>query len=313
MGSKKLIIVKDDKSRVETVSISQELMAAPVAYVVLNADLIIVALNDMAKKQKFETGRSITDYFHELDSRLFYEKLNSGEATAFEGRLNTQKTFELNLAPLTDNPYVGLWLRDTSELKYIQSQLQSLRKPERKLLHQINNLISATLGYSDLVELMLEEKSVLTPERISAISRYQNEMSAGLEQAERLLQRQQHGPATVEEPGMSNRHILVVQQKATRSELMVELLRSQRFKVTSFIDSSAAMEFVKINSNALDLAIVGRVDELTDLLLVSDSKIEIIVCGSDDVDLKENRLHPVPDNPLDINELLTTVLELFDS
>jgi hypothetical protein len=305
--------VTGDYSKSDAYPIAQELVRAPLVYIVFNSDLVLVAVNDVAVAEGLKVGNGLTSYFSDTGMAIIQEQLNLADGKAFECALESQKTVELILAPLSDRNFTGLWLRDTSELKIVQRQVQNLKKPQRKYLHQLGNLISTTLGYSELVGLMLDEDSMITDERLNALKRYQKEMNAGLQQAEALLQREQHGPVAVKGVGMSNRHILVVQEKAARTELFVELLRSQHFKVTSFLDAEAAIEFVNMNGEMVDLAIVSRIDALTHLLLESNSTVEIIVCASETLAFDETRMHALPDNPLDINELLTTVLDLFEA
>jgi CheY-like chemotaxis protein len=288
-------------------------MNAPVVFIVFDKGMHIVAINEAAESFGFRVGTTLNQYFHESTPAMTFETFRARVVQQPECRLKNNKTFGAKWFAEADENHAGLWLNDITELVFVQAQVQSLTKPERKFLHQISNLISTTLGYSELIELMLDEDTPLVANRLDAVKRYQIEISTALQQAERLLRREQGGPAVVDGRWASNRHILIVIQDATRTELLAELLKSQQFKVTSFLDVDSAIEFLGTRSAQIDLAILDGVDEVSRQLLAVNSETKIIICGNGEKRIEDDRYCFVPDQPLDINELLTTVLDSFDA
>jgi hypothetical protein len=203
---------------------------------------------------------------------------------------------------------------DLSELRLIQSQLQQLKKPERKFLHQISNLVSSTIGYVELVELMLEENTVLNGERLAAIKRYQSEIGAGLRQSENIIQHEKSGVMPYSDNlGSSTQHVLVVHPDPTRVELLAELLQSQLYKVTTFSDAEAATKFARLNGESLNLAILCGSNQLADYLLEVNTSLRVLICTNEKSNFESSRIYTITDTPLDMNELLSKVQEIRSS
>lgn len=303
----------NDKSsnHLDVVSLSAEILAAPVAYIVVDSNLTLIGVNHKAENLDIRVGSSVNDYFDEKSKASFLQLIDTSSNGVFEGPCNQKGMFEFHVLQLPDVARTALWLFDVSEIRLVQSQLQKLKKPERKFLHQIGNLVSTTLGYAELVELMLEENVILNGDRLAAIRRYQNEIGTGLRQSENMIQHEKRGAMPYfDNITQTTQHVLVVHNEPTRVELLVELLQSQQYKVTSFVDTEAATKFASLNAKSLNLAVLGAADQLAEYLLEANANLQILVCTSDHQGFEDNRLHTIADTPLDINELLRTVLEM---
>jgi len=303
----------NDKSsnQSDVVSLSAEILAAPVAYIVVDNNLTLIGVNHKAENLDIRVGSSVNDYFDEKSKASFLQLIDTSNNGVFEGPCNQKGIFEFHVLQLPDVARTALWLFDVSEIRLVQSQLQKLKKPERKFLHQIGNLVSTTLGYAELVELMLEENVILNGDRLAAIRRYQNEIGTGLRQSENMIQHEKRGAMPYfDNITQTTQHVLVVHNEPTRVELLVELLQSQQYKVTSFVDTEAATKFASLNAKSLNLAVLGAADQLAEYLLEANANLQILVCTSDHQGFEDNRLHTIADTPLDINELLRTVLEM---
>ena len=291
--------------------LAAEIMTAPVAYILLDSNLTLMAANRKAQELDLRVGSSINDYLDEGSRATFLELNGASGKGVFEGACNQKGTFMFHVSPQPDVARTQLWLFDVSEIRLVQKQLQTLKKPERRFLHQINNLVSTTLGYAELVELMLEENTSLNGERLTAIRRYQNEISTGLRQSENLIRQEKRSAMPYSDnTGWSTQHVLIVHKDPTRMQLLVELLQSQQYKVTSFTDAEAATKFARLNAKSLDLAILGVADQLAEYLLETNGKLQIIVCTSDGQDYEDDRMHAINDTPMDINELIRRVQDI---
>ena len=97
---------------------------------------------------------------------------------------------------------------------------------------------------------------------------------------------------------------------AQRLELLIELLQSQQFKVTSFTDDKAAVEFIDLNPESFNLAIIEETRELASHLLKVDPSLNVLVCTDTELVIQDERIHVIPDRPLDINVLMKVMLDI---
>ena len=288
--------------------------SAPLAYITINADFTLLSVNQKAESLGVHVGDSINDHLDEPSKTALLALTESSGSGMFEGSCSRKGTFEFYVSQMPDSTQTQLWLFDISELRLIQSQLQKQKKPERRFLHQMHNLVSTTLGYAELVGLMLEENTSLSGERLSAVRRYQNEIGTGLRQSENIILQEKRGAAPYSDVTSSSiQHVLVVHDEPTRVALLVELLQSQQYKVTSFSDLDSATKYSSMNAKSIDLAVLGSADKLVDYLLEANTQIQILVCSSEQVCFEDDRLHSIADTPLDINELVLTVQKIRSS
>jgi CheY-like chemotaxis protein len=296
-----------------TDTMAPELLLAPVGYVVIEQGLNLVAFNHKAAGYGMAAGESIATYLEEESLARLQKLIDASANGSFEAVFLDGKCFESHFQILPGSKHNGLWLFDVSELRVVQHQLQTLKRPDRRLLHRLNNLISTTLGYSELVELMLEENTMLDGERLKAVRRYYREINSGLRQVESHVQREKQGRVPSDIGRQGKHHVLIVHSETVRLELLIELLQSQQFKVTSFTDDQAAVEFIDLNPESFHLAIIEEVRELASRLLEVSPSLNILVCTDAELAIQDKRIHVIPDSPLDINILMKAMLDIEDS
>ena len=289
-----------------------ELLLAPVGYVTIKQELNLVALNHKAAGYGMIAGESIATYLEAASLARLQKLFDASANGSFEALFVDGKCFEGQFQVLPGSEYTGLWLFDVSELRFVQHQLQTLRKPDRRLLYRLNNLISTTLGYSELVELMLDENTMLDGERLKAVRRYQQEINSGLRQVESHVQREKQGRVPSDIGRQRTHHVLIVHSDVPRLELLIELLQSQQFKVTSFTDDKAAVELIALNPESFYLAIIEETRELASRLLEVSPSLNILVCTDTKPAIQDRRIHVIPDRPLDINILMKAMLDIED-
>jgi hypothetical protein len=290
-----------------------ELLLSPVGYVVIEQGLNLVALNQKADGYGMAAGESIATYLEQASLARLKNLIEAGSEGSLEVNFLDGKCFDASLLLLPESENAGLWLFDVSELRFVQHQLQELKKPDRRLLHRLNNLVSTTLGYSELVELMLEENTVLDGERLKAVRRYHREINSGLCQVESHVQREKQGSVPPDIGRRGKHHVLIVHSDSVRLELLIELMQSQHFKVTSFTDDKAAREFIDLNPESFNLAIIEETRELASRLLEIDPPLNILVCTDTEPVIQDKRIYAIPDRPLDINILMKTLLDIEES
>ncbi len=287
-----------------------ELLLAPAGYVLINRSLELLALNHKARDYGMVAGDGLADYLEEQTTTRLRKLVDSTTNGMFEVNFLDGKRFEGHLLLLPASGCAGLWLCDVTELRFVQHQLQTLNKPDRKFLHKLNNLVSTTLGYCELVELMLEENPVLNGERLKAVRGYQQEINSGLRLTENHVQRERHTTIPSDSGRGGKQHALAVNSDTLRLEYLVELLQSQQFKVTSFTDSKAAREFMSLNPERINVAVVGEEQDLAEYLLEINSSLNILICANTEPAIRDRRIHFIPDRPLDINILMKALLEI---
>lgn len=296
------------------------LQGAPLICVALDAQWKVYRANERAGNAGLIVGLPISHYLDSNSQAKLSACLQDDDKGVVSVTFKDEQSFECWYCRTTENGHVLLWLQDVSELELLRNQLKELKKPEKNFVHRINNIISTTLGYAELVDLMLEENAELSGERLSTIQRYQNEILIGLKQAEQHIHREKHGftlstvrsEAQRVEPKQGRQHVLIVHPDKTRLALLVELLQSENYRVTSFRDIKATREFVDLNPKVCDLAVLGEDKGLVNYILDKNSTLNVIVCVSEEHDFNNDRIIQISDNPLDINILIRTVLDLSE-
>jgi len=293
------------------VTLTDEVFTTPVAYILLDATYLVIGINQKAADADFRVGDRLTDCLEEDAKSSFLQLADASGKGTFESSYNQKGRLEFHVSPTAEATRTQLWAFDLSELRLIQSQLQQLKKPERKFLHQMGNLVSSTIGYVELVELMLDESTVLSGERLVAIKRYQGEIGTSLRKTENIIQNEKRGAMPYSGNfGSSTQHVLVVHPDPTRVELLAELLRSQQYKVTTFSDTEAATKFARLNGEFLNLAILSESNKLADYLLKASDTLQLLICASEKPEIENSRVSTITDKPLDMNEFLSKVQEI---
>lgn len=222
-----------------------------------------------------------------------------------------------------------LCLQDISQTKALQSQISALRIPDRTLLHDLNNVFTTIAGYSELTQMMLDERATVSGEELAVMHRYMGEIRIGLERAEDLVR---HGrkQLTATEPLRPARaspvqrikRILIVDDEEPIVKFLEELILQQGYQVDCFTSSKAALEYYRNNADAIDLVILDQtMPELTGLELATEIKTmqldqPIILCTGTSSLIQDQQRGKVniryfASKPIDINELLAMVSEIL--
>lgn len=218
-----------------------------------------------------------------------------------------------------------LIVEDTSEIIALGRQLKSDKQPERKFVHDLSNALTTTIGYTELINMMLAEHDEFSGERLAAIRRYEGEVFEGLKRADAIIKNKKQGAAQQFSPAipLNRKHVLVVDDEAQITEFLSELLRARQYKVTAFTDSIEALEFYKTNWEQIDLVIMDQImPEMSGIslateLLAYDRSQPIVLCTGDQILIEEQlagtlKIRHFLSKPIDINELTAMVSNIID-
>ncbi|MBV1877388.1 MAG: response regulator [Pseudomonadales bacterium] len=229
-----------------------------------------------------------------------------------------------------------LLIQDISEQVALASQLHQGVQPNRKFIHDISNALTTTLGYTELIAMMLEEGDVLAGERLVAIQRYQGEVYSGLQRATKLIKDQKASRMAaaddIKSDARAPKRIMVVDDEASITEFLTELLQGHNYLVSAFTSAIEALEHYKNHQSKIDLVIVDHLmPELSGIalataLLAVNKELPIVLCGlesSTEPGTGSQIISPplngageikyFINKPLDINELVKLVRSIVDS
>ncbi|HIG43476.1 MAG: response regulator [bacterium] len=274
-----------------------------------------------------EVGQDLGPLVHP-DSQIQFEQALKDPATEYQVQFvhDTDSSYvQLSSQPPDETGQRVIFLRDVSEQIALSSQLQKSRQPERKFMHDISNTLTTTMGYSELIGMMLEEHQTLSGERLASVQRYQGEVREGLQHTDILVreQKQRKMPPNQFAVPLHRKHIVVVDDEPSIAEFLSELMLGRHYKVTTFTDSPEALEFCKSNAKSIDLMIMDQImPELsgisiaTELLSVSID-LPIILCTGDPELISrqysdEVRIKHFIRKPIDISELTQMVSAIVD-
>lgn len=218
-----------------------------------------------------------------------------------------------------------LIVEDRSELIALSRQIKSDRQPERKFVHEISNALTTTIGYTELINMMLEEHEEFSGERLAAVRRYEAEVFEGLKRADSIIKNRKQGASKQFSAAipLNRKHVMVVDDEAQITEFLSELLRARQYKVSAFTDSVEALDFYKDNWQQVDLVIMDQImPEMSGIslateLLAYDRSQPIVLCTGDQLLIEEQSAGKVKiqhflSKPIDINELTEMVSNIID-
>lgn len=262
------------------------------------------------------------------DSLTAYTEMvagGSGAKAEIQLRLG-ENSLHVEIKVLTANEGgITLALRDITEVVVLSGQLTSARQPDRKFIHELSNALTTTIGYTELIKMMLEEHDELSGERLAAIRRYESEVFEGLKRADGLIRHKRQN--SVQQPSaaipLQRKHVLVVDDEPQITEFLSELLRARHYKVTPFTNGVAALEFYRDHHQEVDLVIMDQVmPEMSGIslateLLALDLEQPIVLCTGDQTLIQEQsagkvRIQHFLSKPIDINELTEMVSNIID-
>ncbi|MEJ6671919.1 MAG: hypothetical protein QNL18_13405 [Pseudomonadales bacterium] len=292
-----------------TQSMSFLIQALPMPCFVLDSDLKLVCFNQAARAE-FENPEHVLSHCLTACSE-FLDEVGSYESE-FEG-------VPITLTYVKDDARYLLFLAHHQELSLLQVELQSLKKPQRQLIQTLQNMVSTAKGYSELIAVMLEENQLVAGERLSAIRRYEQYVNDHLMDMEGLLGQAANskllmGAQLADEAPLI---ALVSLSNPVRSELVAELFRAQG--MTARIAKTPALAAAALLENHLGIrllvsdAAVGGLSEWRE----ANPEASMIVCGGfsarDEISTAFfDRCRALPDQPMDINQMLRAAIDLLN-
>lgn len=302
--------------------IKELLESAPIGVVVIDEDHCIMLANAWAQELLgCRTGESLADYVHP-DSVERYDDLLSLAGGAIQLQLRCElgsKTVEARCATQEDTRQRAIFFSDISEKVALGRQLQSSRHPPKRLLQQLYSVTTTTMGYAELIDVMLREEPVVAGDRLVMVRRYHREIRNALETMNKWIKLEREGgrrPDAVATP-MNRRHVVIIDDEAAITEYLAELMRGLQHKVSTFSDSNDALAYCRENVDSIDLVITDQRmpgmsgTDLAVALFELDETLPVVLCSEDADTLELNiPIHPCH-KPIDITELTRIVTELI--
>ncbi len=300
----------------------------PTGLIKIDSGLTVLDINSFAKSLLDLTqGQSLTSAIHP-DSRQEFDK--ALDLPGQEHLVQFQKGQDSLYTQLSSLESTGaeervLVFRDISEQMVLSARLRKSKEPERKFVHDLSNAMTTTVGYSELINLMLEEEPTLSGDRLQTVIKYQAEVYAGLLRANKLITSQRQGRQISDQVTvpLKRKHIIVVDDEPTITEFLAELMRGIHHKVTAFNDSHEALEFYKNNVSAVDLVIVDQIMPgmsgiaLATELLALNMELPIVLCTGDQELISDQisgrlKIKHFVRKPIDIDEISDIVTGIFN-
>lgn len=300
----------------------------PVGLLTLDGQFCVTNLNHCAARLlNLDVGDDFRSRLHS-DSQDAFKKLATcsvGETQKIEVQTEEASVHTRCKLVARDDASLTLAFEDLSEVTALASQLKTAKSPERRFVHEISNALTTTIGYTELIKMMIEEQDELSGERLAAVRRYQEEVFEGLRKADALIKNRRQGAAQQISPAVpiKRKHVLVVDDEAQITEFLTELLTARHYKVTAFTDGKSALEYYKVHQDEVDLVIMDQVmPEMSGIalateLLALDLNQPIVLCTGDEVMIKEQstgnlKIRHFLSKPIDINELTEMVSTIVD-
>lgn len=302
--------------------------AIPVGLLTLDQRCHAISSNVFAQ-EKFgiNPGADVVQSLHSDCVQVFKDFLHGEAGNEIEIQLqHADASFHTRCRLLGhDNDNWVLSLEDATEVNALASQLKAARQPERRFVHDISNALTTTIGYTELIKMMIEEHDELSGERLAAVRRYQDEVFTGLRKADALIKNRRQGAASQISPAVPIRrkHVVVVDDEPQITEFLSELLSARHYKVTAFTSGIEALDYYKEHGDKVDLVIMDQmmpemsgISLATELLAV-DLHQPIVLCTGDEALIEEQsigklRIRHFLSKPIDINELTDMVSSIVD-
>lgn len=300
----------------------------PVGLLTLDGDFRVTNLNKCASELfQIQCGDDFRSHLHS-DSRDAFKELifcSVGEQAKIEIQTEQGNVHTRCVIVARDEHAMTLSMEDVSEVAALASQLKTAKAPERRFVHEISNAMTTTIGYTELIKMMIEEHDELSGERLAAVRRYQEEVFEGLRRADVLIKNRRMGAAQQVSAAVpiQRKHVLVVDDEPQITEFLSELLSARHYKVTAFTDGKSALEYYREHHAEVDLVIMDQVmPEMSGIslateLLSLDLHQPIVLCTGDEMMIQEQsagnlRIRHFLSKPIDINELTEMVSEIVD-
>jgi CheY-like chemotaxis protein len=298
----------------------------PLSVICLDTSGVITQLNKYARNHfHLACNDTLHSHIHPDSEQQFFEVMANPSTEIQIQLINASNSHWVQMSQQNTGNSTYVFMRDISEQLALSTQLRASKRPEKKMVHDLYNALTATMGYAELIGMMLEEHKVISGERLADIQRYQREVYIGLQKADLLLRNQKEG-GIVNESGavpIKRKHIMIVDDEPSITEFLSELMRAKQYKVTSFTDSTEALSYFTNHISEVDLVIMDQVMpqrsglSLASELLSHNKSLPIVLCTGDhgpiDAQMEEkSKIKHFVRKPIDINELSDMVSEIID-
>ena len=182
-------------------------------------------------------------------------------------------------------------------------------KEHKRLLLALQNIVSTTKGYAELIAVMLEENLIVAGDRLEAIRRYEQYVSDHLQDMEALVESALDRKPMAQLLDQGNPQLALVHfELPVQGEVVAELLRAQGLVVTQAASIEAAKQILREQGAAIDLLVVDRFFDEVSPWLDKDDERQLILFGRQTFEHQRARCLMGP--KLDINHILRSVIEL---
>jgi CheY-like chemotaxis protein len=300
--------------------------------IVIDQDNIVQSSNSFASTfLSINTGDNLANIIH-VNSRSIFETVFAAPGQEFQIQFIHEAGTSYGEVKCLPDKLSGtgkgnqtLLVRDVSELQALASQLQKNRQPERKFIHDLNNALTTTIGYSELIGLVVDANKVITGNERTTLQQYLTEVYDGLKRADALIKERRHGKlrSTSRPVPFIRKHILVVDDEPSIAEFLAELMRGHQHEVTTFTSSVEALAFFRRNLEEIDLVIMDQImPELSGISLATELlslniDLPIVLCTGDPQLIAAQmsgqlKIKHFIRKPIDINELSKMVDDIIN-
>ena len=182
-------------------------------------------------------------------------------------------------------------------------------KEHKRLLLALQNIVSTTKGYAELIAVMLEENLIVAGDRLEAIRRYEQYVLDHLQDMEALVESALDRKPMAQLLEQGNPQLALVHfALPVQGEVIAELFRAQGMVVTQAASMEAAKQILREQGTAIDLLVTDRWFDEVSPWLDRDEDRQLILFGSQSFEHPRARCLKGP--KLDINHVLHSVIEL---
>lgn len=298
----------------------------PLSVICLDENGVITQLNKYALNQlHLACDDTLQSHIHPDSHQHFLDVMENPSTEIQIQLIDASNSHWVQMSQQCHADVTYVFMRDIAEQLALSAQLRTSKKPEKRMVHDLNNALTATMGYAELIGMMLDEDTVISGERLEAIQRYHREVYIGLQKADLLLKNKKEGGIVNDSTTVpiKRKHIMVVDDEPSITEFLSELMRAKHYKVSSFTDSTEALAFFKAHLGEVDLVIMDQImPELSGISLATEllsfnENLPIVLCAGDHELYEEQsvgklKIKHVVRKPIDINELSEIVSAIID-
>ena len=279
-----------------------EIVAAPMPLIVVGPGDDIVAANSAAVSMGFAVDEAITRYLA-LEKNDFVSELAAAPITKLWRFTFKEREKIFSLSSIQSDVGIYCWLRDMSEQLALAERLKIIGNPSGKQLRQIKHQTAIAIGYAELLEVITYDENPLTADKISIVNQYHSEVRSSLQRIQHILDDQNVTGIP------SKRSILLVEGHEALNQVITELLKSEGYRVTSFLDSKSALQYFDVNHYSVHTAIIAetlnreKTEAFSDALKKLAPKLIIITLSAN----PEAAPKPALRKPVDFKQLLSVL------